>query len=168
MCGPQSTGGLWASSLRSSRFLSFHFPGEERTSGRKKRTSAWGQQKLGEKWGGGERGGRGGGEGVGRKGNACNQSQTLYRTPFAQERGAIVQFDWLVARQSKSDIKSLTFMHNRHPEYKATNKIQNMAESVEALEFSLQETLKDISKNSKQIDPNNGIYNTQHSQQTCA
>ena len=97
------------------------------------------------------------GEGVGRKGNACNQSQTFYRTPFAHERGAIVQFDWLVARQSKSDIKNLTFMHNRHPEYKTTNKIKNMAVSVEAFEFSLQETLKDLSKNGKQIDPNNGI-----------
>ena len=97
------------------------------------------------------------GKGVGRKGTACNQSQTFYRTPFAHERGAIVQFDWLVARQSKSDIKNLTFMHNRHPEYKTTNKIKNMAVSVEAFEFSLQETLKDLSKNGKQIDPNNGI-----------
>ena len=41
------------------------------------------------------------GEGVGRKGIACKQSQTFYRTPFAHERGAIAQFDWLVARQSK-------------------------------------------------------------------
>ena len=48
-------------------------------------------------------------------------------------------------------------MHNRHPEYKTTNKIKNMAVSVEAFEFSLQETLKDLSKNGKQIDPNNGI-----------
>ena len=80
------------------------------------------------------------GEGVGRKGIACNQSQTFYRTPFAHERGAIAQFDWLVAR------------HNGHPEYKTTNKIKNMAESVEAFEFSLQETLKDLSKNGKQID----------------
>ena len=77
------------------------------------------------------RGGGGGGE----DGNACNQSQIFYRTPFAHERGAIVQFDWLVARQSKSDIKNLTFMHNRHPEYHTTNKIKNMAESVEAFEF---------------------------------
>ena len=96
-------------------------------------------------------------EGEGRKGNACNQSQTFYRTLFAHERGAIVQFDWLVARQSKSDIKHLTFMHHRHLEYKTTNKIKNMAESVEAFEFCLQETLKDLSKNGKQIDPNNGI-----------
>ena len=68
-----------------------------------------------------------------------------------------MQFDWLVARQSKSDIKHLTFMHNRHPEYKTTNEIKNMAVSVEAFEFSLQETLKDLSKNDKQINPNNGI-----------
>ena len=114
------------------------------------RASAWGEQKLGERWGreGVRRGGGGGGE----DGNACNQSQIFYRTPFAHERGAIVQFDWLVARQSKSDIKNLTFMHNRHPEYHTTNKIKNMAESVEAFEFSLQETLKDLSKNGKQID----------------
>ena len=63
-----------------------------------------------------------------------------------------MQFDWLVVRQSKSDMKNLTFVHNRHPEYKTTNKIKNMAESVEAFEFSLQETLKDLSKNGKQID----------------
>ena len=101
------------------------------------------------------RGGEGvrrGGGGGGEDGNACNQSQIFYRTPFAHERGAIVQFDWLVARQSKSDIKNLTFMHNRHPEYHTTNKIKNMAESVEAFEFSLQETLKDLSQNGKQID----------------
>ena len=49
-------------------------------------------------------------------------------------------------------MKNLTFVHNRHPKYKTTNKIKNMAESVEAFEFSLQETLKDLSKKSKQID----------------
>ena len=84
------------------------------------------------------------GEGVGRKGIAYNQSQTFYRTPFTHERGAIAQFDWLVARQSKSDMKNLTLVHNRHPEYQTTNKIKNMAESLEAL--------KDLSKNGKQID----------------
>ena len=47
------------------------------------------------------------GEGLGRKGIACNQSQTFYRIPFAQQRGAIVQFDWLLARQSKYDIRNL-------------------------------------------------------------
>ena len=38
------------------------------------------------------------GVGVGRKGMACNQlqSRTFYRTPFAHERGAIVQFHWLL------------------------------------------------------------------------
>ena len=66
------------------------------------------------------------GEGVRRKGIAYNQSQTFYRTPFAHERGAIAQFDWLVARQSKSDMKNLTFVHNRHPEYKTTNKVKNI------------------------------------------
>ena len=49
-------------------------------------------------------------------------------------------------------MKNLTFVHNRHPEYKTTNKVKNMAESVEGLEFSLQETIKDLSKNGKQID----------------
>ena len=37
-----------------------------------------------------------------------------------------------------------------NPEYKTTNDIKNMAESVEAFEFK--ETLKDLSKNGKQID----------------
>ena len=37
------------------------------------------------------------GEGVGKKGIACSQSQTFHGTPFSHERGAIVQFDWLVA-----------------------------------------------------------------------
>ena len=32
--------------------------------------------------------------------------------PFAHGRGAIVQFDWLLARQSKYDIGNLSFMHN--------------------------------------------------------
>ena len=43
------------------------------------------------------------GEGDGRKGIACSQSGSNYRQ---------VQFDWLVASQSKSDIRNLTFMHN--------------------------------------------------------
>ena len=84
------------------------------------------------------------GEGVSTKGIACNQFQTFHRTPFAHELGAIAQFDWLVARQSKSDMKNLTFVHNRHPEYKKTNK-NNLAESVEGFAFPLQETLKDLS-----------------------
>ena len=43
-------------------------------------------------------------------------------------------------------------MHNRHPEYKITNKVKSMAESVEGFKFSLQETLKDLSINGKQIN----------------
>ena len=39
-------------------------------------------------------------------------------------------------------------VHNRHPEYKTSNKIKNIAEFVEAFEISLQ----DLSKNGKQID----------------
>ena len=50
-------------------------------------------------------------EGVGTKGKAWSQSQTFYQIPFVHERGAIVQFDWLVALQSKSDIGNLTFWH---------------------------------------------------------
>ena len=61
------------------------------------------------KWGGGER--EGGGVQMGRKRIACIQSQTFYRTPLAHEQGVIVQFDWLVACQSKSGIRNLTFMH---------------------------------------------------------
>ena len=97
-------------SLRSSRFLSFFKRRGDRTrakSGRAKEHA----------WGGGEEVSKRG-EGVGRKGTACLESQTFYRTPFAHERGAIVQFDWLVARQSNSDIKNLTLVHTRHPEYK--------------------------------------------------
>ena len=45
------------------------------------------------------------GEGVGRKGIACNFTELRSPSSFAQERGAIAQFDWLVARQSKSDKK---------------------------------------------------------------
>ena len=51
-------------------------------------------------------------EGVGRKEIACSQSQTLYRTLFAHEREATVQLDWLLARQSKYDIRNWSFMHN--------------------------------------------------------
>ena len=94
-------------SLRSSRFLSF--PGRDRTrerkSGRTKK-HAWREQNIGEKWRGGE---REGGEGGRRKGIACSQSQTFYRTPFAHEREAIVQFDWLLARQSKYVIRNSAF-----------------------------------------------------------
>ena len=49
---------------------------------------------------------------MGRKGIACSQSQTLYQTPFAHEREATVQLDWLLARQSKYDIRNWSFMHN--------------------------------------------------------
>ena len=84
-------------SLRSSRFLSFS---RQRSNKRAiKRASAWGEQKIREKWGRGEREGEGGGGGEER-----NRLQ-FYRTPFAQlvrpRTGAIAQFDWLVARQSK-------------------------------------------------------------------
>ena len=64
-----------------------------------------------------------------------------------------MKFDWLIARQSNSDMKNLTLVHKRHPEIRNTrNKIKNMAESVGAFEFYLQETLKDLSENGKQID----------------
>ena len=72
------------------------------------------------------------GEGVRRKGIACHQSQTFYRTLLTNKWKAIVEFDWLVACQSKSDINHLTFMHNRHLEYKTRNKIKNMAKSMGA------------------------------------
>ena len=53
------------------------------------------------------------GEGLERKGIACSQSQTFYRTLFAHERAARVQLDWLLARQSKYVIRNLSFMLNR-------------------------------------------------------
>ena len=71
---------------------------------------AWGEQKIGENWEGvSEKGGGGVG---GRKLITCSQFQTFYRTLFAHERGAVVQFDQLLARQSKYDIRNLSFMHN--------------------------------------------------------
>ena len=89
-----------APSLRSSRFLSGLFPGgaeiEQASEGAR---LGW-AKKLGRS-----------GEGVGRKGIACDQSQTLNRTPIAHERGAIVQFDWLLVRQSKYEIRNLSFVH---------------------------------------------------------
>ena len=87
-------------SLRSSRFLSFSRRHGDQTSEQKageRRSTSGVSKKLG-------RSGEGvskKGEGVGRKGIACNQSQTFYQTLFAYEGGAIVQFDWLLARQSK-------------------------------------------------------------------
>ncbi len=65
-----------------------------------------GEQKIGEKWGGAKREGGG----VGRI--ACSQSQPFYRTPFAYERGAITECDWLLASKSKYDIRILCFTHN--------------------------------------------------------
>ena len=73
--------------------VSSPFPGGDRKSERKSgraKENAWGEQEIGKRWTGGEREGKG----VGRKGIACSQSQTFYRTPFTQERRAIVQFDW--------------------------------------------------------------------------
>ena len=82
-------------------------------------------------------------EGVGRKEIACNQSQTFYRAPFTHEWGAIVQFDWLLAHQSKTCLTCII----PHPEH---NKIKiDMDKSEEVLVFasSVQETLNDLSQN---------------------
>ena len=60
--------------------VSFPFPGGDRTSERKSgraKEHAWGEQKIEEKFGGGEREG----EGAGRNGIACSQSQTLIFLP---------------------------------------------------------------------------------------
>jgi len=83
---------LSGSSLRISSFVSFS-RGRDRTCERVKR--AWGEQKIGSE------------ERVERKGITCSQSPAV-----DHERGAIVQFDWLVALQSKRDIRHLTFMHS--------------------------------------------------------
>ena len=97
--------------------VSFLFPGGDRTSERKagerkasERRSTPGVNKKMERSGEGVREKE---KGVGRKGIACSPSQTFYRTPYAHERGAIVQFDWLLARQSKYHNKNLSFMHNQ-------------------------------------------------------
>ena len=66
---------------------------------------------------------------VGRKGIACNQSQKFCLTLFAHKQGAIMQFDWLLARQSKNCLSCII----PHPEH---NKIKiDMAESEEMLVF---------------------------------
>ena len=97
------------SSLRNNRF--FSFPGGDRTSERRSgraKDQNWGEQTTREKWGGvSEKG-----EGLRRKGITWSQSQTFYRAPCAHERATIVRFDWLLARQSKYDIRNLSFMHN--------------------------------------------------------
>ena len=55
------------------------------------------------------------------------------------EGGAIVQFYWLVARQSKSDIRNLTFIHDPTLEH-------------DKIKFSVQKTLKDLLPNGKHIN----------------
>ena len=97
------TSWLCGSSPLRSCFLSF----SRRRSNKHANEHTWGEQKIGEKFGGDEREGGG----VGRKGNDCSQSQIFYQTPFAHERRTIVQFDWLLARQSKCDITILSFMY---------------------------------------------------------
>ena len=52
------------------------------------------------------------------RGWAEKESSSVNPKHFADhERGATVQFDWLVARQSKSGIRKLTFSIIRHPEH---------------------------------------------------
>ena len=69
---------------------------------------AWGEPKIGEKWGGGEREGGRGGE----KRNRQQSIPNILPNSVRLQTGGIVQFDWLVARQSKSYIRNLTFTHN--------------------------------------------------------
>ena len=83
----------------------FPFSGRDWRSERK-----CGVQKNGQNWGMSER--EGGGK---RKGGkelqiACSESQTFYWAPFAHEQEATL--DWLLARQSKYDIRNLSFTHN--------------------------------------------------------
>lgn len=76
---------------------------------RRVKEHSWVQKKLVEKWGGGELEG----EKVGRTGIAYSQSQTIYQNPSLHSTmGVIVHFDWLVACQSKSNVRNLLFMHN--------------------------------------------------------
>ena len=51
-------------------------------------------------------------KGSGEKGIACSQPQTFYQTSFAHDLEPLVKFDWLVGRQSKSDISHLMCIHN--------------------------------------------------------
>ena len=60
------------------------------------------------------------GEGLRRKGIDCSQYQTFYRTPLYLERGAIMQFDWPVARQTQSNMRNdnLIIQHPGHDKIK--------------------------------------------------
>ena len=79
-------------SLRSSGFLSF--------SRQRDRVSKRASERARLGWGEVGRGCE--------KRNRLQSIPNIYRTPFAHEQGAIVQFDWLIARQSRSDIRNLT------------------------------------------------------------
>ena len=88
----------------------------------------------------------------GRKGIASSESQTFYWAPFAHGQEATVQFDWLLARQSKYDIRNLSFMHNPTSEHKIKIDMVESGEAFEGVfEFYVQETLKDLSQNGKLI-----------------
>ena len=90
----------------------FPFPGRvrknERKCGRAKK-HAWGVQQN---WAELVKGWARWREKEGRKGIASSEAQTFYWAPFAHEQEATVQFDWLLARQLKYDIRNLSFMHN--------------------------------------------------------
>ena len=98
-------------SLRSSRLLSF----SRQSSNKRAKMRAGEEARLGcaKNWAELAKGwARRWKEKEGRKGIASSESQTFYWAPFAHEQEATVQFDWLLARQSKYDIRSLSFMHN--------------------------------------------------------
>ena len=61
-----------------------------------------------------------------------------------------MQSDWLVAHQSKPDIRNLTFMNN--PTSRTRQDQIHMAQSKEVFKFSVQEMLKNLSHNGKHID----------------
>lgn len=103
--------------------------------GKQRSKKLGGEQKTGHKWGGGKQEVGGGGE---KRNHPQSISIILLNSghPLMGSNRAI--FDCLVACQSKSYIRNLTFMHPQYDKIKI-----HMAEPEEAFKFSVQETWKD-------------------------
>ena len=57
-----------------------------------------------------------------------------------------MQFDWLLARQSKCDLRNLSFMHNPTAGTQDQNRYDMDRTFERVFEFSVQETSKDLSQ----------------------
>ena len=97
------------SGLRSNRFLSFsRRRSNKRAKKRGAEEHAWDEQKIREKWGGGDREGGGGGE----KWNCLQSNPNILPNSVCPRTGSNSAIDWLSAPQSKYDIRNLSFMHS--------------------------------------------------------